>query len=258
MKINSNDLKKLYVDENLGMGEVAERFGVSRSTIRYQLILAGIPLHEKSTIDREVVKKLYEGGLSPGAVAKELGHSQAGVRMVIKELGLRIRDMKESHSYRTEAAFGFTPTAEILQKMMDDSNGNAILAAESCGVKYSTFYGFLRKFGIERKGVRTASSQSAFSKSRSALRIEREKILQSISIRSCEVCREDRSFDMSHIKPNRDGGPMERDNILLLCPSHHDFFDRGLLTKEEFEVVKSRVRFAENKYRYQHPLYIGW
>ena len=258
MDIDSEELRRLYVNEGKKMVELAAHFNCSRSTIRYQLIKNGVPLHEKLVIDRDSVQKLYESGISPERIAIDIGHSPAGVKLVLQELGVSIRGMKEAHTYRTETALGFTPTKEALQKLVADHGGNAALAAEACGVKYPTLYGWLRKLGVECNGVRTPKEASNFAKARTVLRIEKENVLQSFSKRVCEICGETRSFDMAHIQPNRDGGKMEKENILLLCPNHHDFFDKGRLTSKEFLLIKDRVRLAEKKYNFRLPFYLEW
>lgn len=251
-------LKKLYEDDGLKMEQIADRLGVSRSTVRYQLIQAGIPLHERQAIERDEVKKLYEGGLSPYQIAQELGHSQAGIRLVIKEMGLKTRNMHESHLRRTEEAFGFVPTKERIEKVMKENGYNAAAAADALGVKYPTLYSYLRKFGIVSRGVRVAGEASSFAKAKMVLRAEKEAVLQSLDIRSCQICGEERAFEMAHIYSNRTGGPMVKENILILCPTHHTLFDAGRLFKGEFSRIKAKVRAAEKLYKFRLPHYGEW
>jgi DNA-binding CsgD family transcriptional regulator len=254
--IDRTQLKKMYEDDGLKMEQIADRLGVSRSTVRYQLIQAGIPLTERALIDRDEVKKLYEGGLSPYQIAQETGHSQAGIRLVVKDLGLKTRNMHESHLHRTEEAFGFVPTKERIEKVMKENDYNAASAADALGVKYPTLYGYLRKFGIQSKGVRVAGEASSFAKAKMVLRAEKEALLQSIDIRACEICAESRVFEIAHIYANRHGGPIEKENILILCPTHHTLLDQGKLSKAEFTKVKAKVRVAEKKYKFK--IYEEW
>jgi hypothetical protein len=256
--VDREQLKKLYEDDGLKMEQIADKLGVSRSTVRYQLIQAGVPLHGLQTIDRAEVRKLYEGGLSPCQIAQELGHSQAGIRLVVKEMGIRTRNMHESHLHRTEDAFGFVPTKERLEKVMKENDFNAAAAADALGVKYQTLYSYLRKLGIKSKGVRTAGKSSSFAKARMVLRAEKEALLQSINIRRCEICNEDRVFELAHIYPNRNDGPMVKENVLMLCPTDHTLFDQGKLTKSEFLQIKDKVRAAEKKYKFHFPFYGEW
>lgn len=50
----------------------------------------------------------------------------------------------------------------------------------------------------------------------------------------CEICGENRSIDKCHIIPNKLGGSNSEENILFLCPTHHRFFDRFMLSKAEW------------------------
>lgn len=64
----------------------------------------------------------------------------------------------------------------------------------------------------------------------------------------CQICGEDRAFDMAHIVDDRHGGPMEADNILLLCPNHHRFFGSGSLEPGEWAVIREKVETARRRY----------
>lgn len=87
------------------------------------------------------------------------------------------------------------------------------------------------------------------------------RVLQELSasgISCCEICGEARGLDLAHIKANKLGGPMTRENVLALCPTHHRYFDHGKLTREEFSKISSRVRAAEALYSFVHPLCVGF
>lgn len=49
----------------------------------------------------------------------------------------------------------------------------------------------------------------------------------------CVVCGERRLTEAAHLVPANEGGPGMVENIIPLCPSHHRFYDRGLLTDAE-------------------------
>lgn len=51
----------------------------------------------------------------------------------------------------------------------------------------------------------------------------------------CVICGESRNVEIGHLLPACDGGLASPDNLVPLCPSHHVFFDRGLLTQSESE-----------------------
>jgi hypothetical protein len=79
----------------------------------------------------------------------------------------------------------------------------------------------------------------------------------SVQKAKCQVCGENRGVDVAHIIPrNITGGLMKcrkqlakpligdsyRDNVFVVCPNHHRFFDRGLLHKSEFEKLDASDR----------------
>lgn len=87
---------------------------------------------------------------------------------------------------------------------------------------------------------------------------KKRKVLQEIGIESCEICGEDRTLDFAHIKPAADGGPIEKENCLVLCPTHHRLYDGGLLSRDEFQAVLPKVRAAEALYLWTNGFYGGW
>ncbi|MBL7107378.1 MAG: HNH endonuclease [Phycisphaerae bacterium] len=50
----------------------------------------------------------------------------------------------------------------------------------------------------------------------------------------CQICGENRVTEACHIIPTRIGGTWKIDNILFLCPTHHSLFDRGRLSRDEW------------------------
>ena len=83
-------------------------------------------------------------------------------------------------------------------------------------------------------------------------------VLQQLGITSCQICSFSRALDLCHIHPNRDKGEVVKDNILILCPNHHRCFDKGLLERSEFELIKEKVRTAEGKYNFSLKHYKDW
>jgi hypothetical protein len=54
----------------------------------------------------------------------------------------------------------------------------------------------------------------------------------------CAICGENRITHECHIIPRSEGGPLHRDNFLMLCPLHHHLFDHNRLTANEWEILK--------------------
>jgi hypothetical protein len=51
----------------------------------------------------------------------------------------------------------------------------------------------------------------------------------------CAICGEKRITHECHIIPRSEGGPLHRDNFVMLCPLHHHLFDHARLSKEEWD-----------------------
>jgi hypothetical protein len=68
------------------------------------------------------------------------------------------------------------------------------------------------------------------------LRLDGNKKLYS----PCYICGETRVSEYCHIIPRQIGGSNLSTNIVYLCPTHHSCFDKGVLTKAEFEALDLR------------------
>jgi len=61
------------------------------------------------------------------------------------------------------------------------------------------------------------------------------------SYESCAICGENRITHECHIIPRSEGGPLHRDNFVMLCPLHHHLFDHARLSKSEWEVLSNAL-----------------
>jgi len=71
-------------------------------------------------------------------------------------------------------------------------------------------------------------------------RDEYDNILQTSSYAQrppCEICGEHRKVEFCHIIPRQIGGSDRETNILYLCATHHSCFDKGALSKEEWDAI---------------------
>ncbi|PIQ91516.1 MAG: hypothetical protein COV70_03365 [Parcubacteria group bacterium CG11_big_fil_rev_8_21_14_0_20_39_22] len=71
-------------------------------------------------------------------------------------------------------------------------------------------------------------------------RDEYDNIIQTSSYKQrppCEICGEHRKVEFCHIIPRQIGGSDRETNILYLCATHHSCFDKGVLSKEEWEAI---------------------
>jgi len=65
---------------------------------------------------------------------------------------------------------------------------------------------------------------------------KQNNILQK-SYEPCVICGEIRITHECHIIPRSEGGPLHRDNLVMLCPLHHHLFDNSRLSKSEWEIL---------------------
>lgn len=68
----------------------------------------------------------------------------------------------------------------------------------------------------------------------------------------CEICNYDRAPNVAHIIPRGFGGPDDDWNLVHLCANHHYLFDRGLLTKDEYDAIPWKEKGSEARYFAEH------
>ena len=67
-------------------------------------------------------------------------------------------------------------------------------------------------------------------------KIKQDNIFQK-SYEPCAICGENRITHECHIIPRSEGGPLHRDNFVMLCPLHHHLFDHARLSKSEWSIL---------------------
>jgi len=70
---------------------------------------------------------------------------------------------------------------------------------------------------------------------------EKQARLNKQEYEPCAICEEDRITHECHIIPRSEGGPLHRDNFVMLCPLHHHLFDQGRLSPEEWEILSTHL-----------------
>jgi hypothetical protein len=58
----------------------------------------------------------------------------------------------------------------------------------------------------------------------------------------CEICGEHRKVEFCHIIPRQIGGSNRETNIMYLCSTHHSCFDKGVLSKQEWDAISWKGR----------------
>ncbi|MBN1929981.1 MAG: HNH endonuclease [Desulfobacterales bacterium] len=66
---------------------------------------------------------------------------------------------------------------------------------------------------------------------------KKQKNIFQKSYEPCAICGEKRITHECHIIPRSEGGPLHRDNFVMLCPLHHHLFDHSRLSKSEWDML---------------------
>ncbi len=71
--------------------------------------------------------------------------------------------------------------------------------------------------------------------------LEKQRNILHLTYEPCAICGEKRITHECHIIPRSEGGPLHRDNFVMLCPLHHHLFDHGRLSNEEWNSLSSAI-----------------
>lgn len=107
-KLDVEEIRRLYVDEEWTLQRIADRFGVSRQAVNDRLRRAGVERRRtnfrrkgtvteavKKTLDLDNVRHLYiDCGISVQALSKTLGISDTILRRILVSEGIEIRSQK--------------------------------------------------------------------------------------------------------------------------------------------------------------------
>ena len=139
---------------------------------------------------------------------------------------------------KTGSARRFVVTLEMFEeaKRLHPGRANSYLA-EKLGCCKLTITNNLRRLGLEKqigwnRLVRTE-------KTRHLTLTSDRKRLRGIG---CLICGEKRKQETAHIVPRRDLGSALEENTMPLCPSHHKFYDHGLLNESEIIALKEKAQ----------------
>ncbi|MBQ3946819.1 MAG: hypothetical protein II670_14630 [Alphaproteobacteria bacterium] len=94
--LDDEEIKKLYIEEELSTYQIGEKFGVYHSTINKRLKKQGIKVQDKrirNDLDDEEIKKLYiEEGLSTYQIGEKFGVSDSTIGRRLKKQGVKVQD----------------------------------------------------------------------------------------------------------------------------------------------------------------------
>lgn len=161
-------LQELYINQRLGMPEIATMLGYSYPTVRTHLIKHQIPIRSKSeamrtvNISKEQLEELYlNQGLSPSQIADRLGCTEPPIRQRLVEYGIPVRSASQGCLVRHHA--GKIPITKALledlylkQRLPVKDIGDRIGRSGPC------VWDYLNKFGIETRPTKEPSENNFF------------------------------------------------------------------------------------------------
>lgn len=141
-KISKDELVRMYVDEDMTVGEIAEACGVTRQTVYNTMERYGVPRQKKSRIarmfDEQQVRNLMDRNMTTTEVAEKLNVSPSTLRSYIKEKNIKTRNER----------YAEVLTKENLQKWYIDDNQSLMEIAKKLGCNYNTVSHACKKFGL--------------------------------------------------------------------------------------------------------------
>lgn len=143
-KISEEDLTRMYVDEDLTVGEIAEKCGVSRQTVYNTMERYGVPRQKKSRLrrmfDEEQVRKLMAQNITTTEAAEQLNVPTSTLRAYIKEADIPTRNQR----------YAEVLTEENLRQWYIEENQSLMEIAERVGCNYNTVSHACKKYGLEK------------------------------------------------------------------------------------------------------------
>ena len=129
VRVPIEELEKAYYQEGKTLVEIAQKYGVTESTVRYQLrkMSKGTKAdNKKYKLSLQECKKLYEQGLGLETISEKSGYPMTTLRRRLKEMGVEIRNPLDAHKNvlyeRNGEKFYFRSTWEVFVASFLDSN----------------------------------------------------------------------------------------------------------------------------------------
>lgn len=250
-RLDYNLIANLY-NTGLSAEQVAEKVGCSKFGVYGALKRSGVPTRKgekrKDGVEAKLGFKPTKGWMRgllkehdcAASAANAVGISYSTFIGLMDRLGFDRTNWRGGPRGNTRRQD--IPIEEAIR--MSESGSSYAEIAEHFGVSYGVAAKRLRGAGY-RPPVRTRKYDDRVLNAPYAHR----KIIQEIGVFECMVCGETRGFDLCHIVPRSKRGPTVKENGLVLCPSHHRFFDNDLLTDEEARKIDSRVRAARRLFQ---------
>ena len=143
-KISREDLIRMYVDEDLTVGEIAQKTGTTRQTVYNTMERYGVPRQKKSRIrrlfDEQQVRDMMSSNMTTTEAAAALDVSPSTLRSYIKEKNIKTRNERYAEAL----------TEENLQKWYIEENQSLMEIANRLGCNYNTVSHACKKFGLSK------------------------------------------------------------------------------------------------------------
>jgi hypothetical protein len=261
--IDIDAAKSLYVGERLSTLEVARRVGATPAGVRQALLRAGVAIRPRSKSHEQRTKKALGFVPTKEWLTQAMDAFEGNALACAEHYGFKyvtFVDVLRRHEIDRLAPedrrnVGL-PRVEIpIEEAMRLSTSG--VTYEELAQRYGVTYGIITRRMQEAGHVAPKGKQKRYHKWRT-LSPPKRALANQIGIECCEICDHDLHLDLAHIKPRREGGPLVKENVLVLCPNHHRSFDRGTLSLEEFSKVMLKVRASEQLFCFQLPFYREW
>ena len=247
-RLNHPEIVKLYQDGN-SLDKVASMTGASKAGVHHVLRLWGIPLRQ---------------GAKRTDTEQRLGFppTKEWLSQVMEEHDTA-RSAAECFHIPYPTFIGLLEQFGIPRKRWHGGPGGHTMRqdipveeAAKLSADGVTYYALSRKYnvsmGVVARRLHEIGHEAPRDKQNRLPHYEvfagapyqKQKILRELGITACEICDFDQALDFCHIVPQKDGGPTVSENCLVLCPNHHRLYDKNLLSTDEKNKVKSKVRRA--------------
>lgn len=158
---DESELRRMYVEQEMSFGEIAEEVGTSISTVGRWIKEHGIQTRQsnqdKTDADRELLKdaeylekRYYEDGLTLKELGDEIGCSDDNVKYWLEKHGLGTRSKSESF---TDGNVSRLYNPEWLKKKYHKEEKSQFEIADELGVTQGAVYKAMLRYDIETRQV---------------------------------------------------------------------------------------------------------
>lgn len=259
-KMDPEEIKDLYVNQQLSTIQIAEMKGVTRSGVTLLLRRHQVEMRSHGGAAGARTTKVFGFVPTKKWLTYKMKQHGGNAKLCAQQLGVNYTTLVEHlrrHNVprlapQDRAAKPMPSWVADAEKMSSAGTSYTEIAA-----KHDVSYGMVMYY-LKKVGHSAPRNKQRRCEGHRTLSSEKYQLLKELGIKTCEICEHSRCIDLAHIKPRNEGGKLVKENVLVLCPNDHRAFDKGKLTKEEFLKVKAKVRAAEKMFRFINNFYGEW